>query len=80
MSAELIQFLLDTMPDAARVHEDDDVVVRSLDELDDLVQDELLGLRVVGWRLGTERRLEARGRNAHIRNVRGQHDVYWPCL
>ena len=63
------------MADGAGINEDNGVVLRLLNEADDLIEHELLGLRVVLWGLRIQGRLETGGRDAFVREIGGESEV-----
>lgn len=73
---ELLDLLLDAVPDRARIDEDECIVLCLLYELDDLIKYELLNLGVVRRRLDVEWCLETLGGDALVGNIGGEHQVY----
>lgn len=68
------------MTDGTSIDKDDDVILGFLDQTDDLVDDELLGIRVVGGRKAGEGGVEALRRDLLVDQVGGEGHVDGACL
>ena len=74
---EGLNFLFDTVPNRASVDKDNNITLRLVDQLDDLVQDERFRLGVVLWRLEVQWCQKTLARNLDVHDIRGKHQVYW---
>ena len=63
------------MPDRAGIHEDDDITIGGLGQLDDLVTDKVLGLNVVLWWLEVKRSQETFAGDPFVDDIGGEHEV-----
>ena len=68
------------MPDSASIHEDDDILLRLLDEFHDLIENECLDIGIVGRRDGVEGSEKTFRGNFYVNQIGGEHKIAWSSL
>ena len=63
------------MSDSASIHQEDSIVVRGLDKPDNLVEYELLRIRVIGGRQTRQGDFEARARDFVVHQIGGKGEI-----